>query len=327
MSSTSIVRAIDIGYGNTKFVIDDRGTCRLFPSLAPCAEFRRPEPTVYQRRRTTPVWVDGHEYEVGPDASLFSSIPVLHNDYINTVQFRALLYGALDAMQVPRIDLLVVGLPVHLHETHSARLEDLLVGVHEIRPGVKVEVASALIPMQPLGGFIAHIDDRKQWASLPQKIYLLVDPGFFTLDWMVSRAMHEVPGRSGSIECGVSMYVRSVEEELNRRLLTTHCNIRRIDEGIRNGDFRLNGRKIDLKDFCGPAEQKVMEALCALRNRIGTVHDIDEIVVVGGGGSYFAEGLRRTFPNHAIHTVEDPVFANVRGFQEIGKIFYKSRVK
>jgi plasmid segregation protein ParM len=85
------VRAIDIGYGQTKFTINPAGACESFPSLAPPAESRPSDSQVLKGRRTVEVWVDGAPYEVGPDTTLFTNeVPVLHEHYIDTPQYRAL---------------------------------------------------------------------------------------------------------------------------------------------------------------------------------------------------------------------------------------------
>ena len=69
-----VVRAIDVGYGNTKFTTLVTGSdiqCGLFPSLAPQAS-TGPDLAagLMQRRNTVVVEVEGVKYEVGKDARL-----------------------------------------------------------------------------------------------------------------------------------------------------------------------------------------------------------------------------------------------------------------
>lgn len=322
MPSSPVVRSVDVGYGNTKFIVDDHRTCRIIPSLAPRADAHRTRTTFMRDRRTAVVFVDGKAYEVGEDAGLFlSSVPVLHRDYIETPEYRALLYGALDAMQTPRIDLLVTGLPVHLHESRWERLKGLLVGVHHIRPGVTVEIRDAAVVIQPLGGFIAHSHERGDWRGHADETFLIVDLGFFTVDWMVTRGLKEIPGLSDSVECGVSEYIHCIEQHLSIEIGDAHTSLKRIDDGLRQGRFRIKGRTVPLEPLHREAQVVVDRAVGALRNRVGAAHDIDQIVVVGGGAPYFVAGLRKAFPDHPLHTVSDTVCANVRGFQLIGELF------
>lgn len=320
MPSKAVVRAIDVGYGTTKFTTDDSLNCAIFPSLAPHADLHRDRARLYRDRRTSEVWVDGLAYEVGPDSTLFSDTPVLHGDYTTTPQYRALLYGALEAMRLERVDLLMTGLPVRMHRAGSERLKRLLVGTHCIRPGRIVEVIQAMVVMQPLGGFLAYSHERGGWSIAREQQYLLVDPGYFTFDWMVTRGMMEVPGLSNSVECGMSEYLRVIEDHLNHDLGTTYSNPRKIDESLRRGTFRLHGQRVNLQPYRERADTVPRRAVDVLRNHVGSGADIDEIVLVGGGAPFFAAALSEAFPRHTIRPVADPILANVRGFQLIGNV-------
>ena len=324
MPSPFVVRSVDVGHRNTKIIVDDQRTCRIIPSLAPRADAHRARTTFMRDRRTSVVFVDGKTYEVGEDAGLFlTSAPVLHRDYIETPEYRALLYGALDVMRLSKIDLLVTGLPVHLYESRWRRLKELLVGVHQIRPDVSVEVCDAAVVIQPLGGFVAHSYQQGDWREHANETFLIFDPGFFTVDWMVTHGLKELPGLSDSVECGVSEYLRCIEQHVSAQIGDAYSSLTRIDQGLRNGRFRVRGRTVNLEPFHREAQVVVDRAVGALRNRVGAAHDIDQIVVVGGGAPYFVPGLRRAFPDHPIHAVSDPVCANVRGFQLIGELFGK----
>ena len=317
-----VYRALDIGYRNTKVIVDDERTCRIIPSLAPAADAHRGGTTLMRERRTSLVYVDGKAYEVGDDAGLFlSTESVLHRDYVETPEYRAIFYGALEAMQVPTIDLLVTGLPVHLYDTRWERLRNLLRGRHEIRPGVTVDVREVAVTIQPLGSLVAYSHERGAWQGHADKTFLVVDPGYFTFDWLVTRGLKELPGKSGSVECGMSEYVRYIEERLSDHLKQVHTSLRRVDEGLRSNDFRVHGRRVDLEPFQYEAEVIVDRAIGALRNRVGTGQEIDQIIVAGGGAPFFLAGLNRAFPQHPVHVVKDPVSANVRGFQLIGELF------
>lgn len=328
MTSSSIVRAIDIGYGTTKFIVDEIRSCKSFPSVAAPAQTQRSRASLLRERRTTEVWVDGRAYEVGPDASLFlSNVPVLHRDYVETDDYQALLYGALDAMDVSRIDLLVTGLPVHLHASRWKRLREKLVGTHTVRPGREIEIREAAVVIQPVGGFVAHNHERGGWSSAADRTYLLIDPGYFTFDWMVTKGLAELPGLSGSIECSVSEYLKCIAEALSDSLGDHYTNLRAIDQGLQSGMFRINGRQIDLSPFRVAGEEAIGRSVRALLNTVkSALAEVDEVVLVGGGAQYFLATLKKTFAHHPLYVVQDPVTANVRGFQLIGDTYVRRRV-
>jgi plasmid segregation protein ParM len=327
MNAPAVIRAIDIGYGTTKFVIDDHRSCRAFPSVAAPARAQRARSGLLRERRTSQVWIDGHAYEVGPDAALFlSTVPVLHRDYVETPEYQALLYGALDAMQIARLDLLVTGLPVHLHASRWKRLREKLIGVHAISPGREIEVREAAVVIQPVGGFVAHNHERGEWASAADRTYLLIDPGYFTFDWMVTRGLAEVPGLSGSVECSVSEFLKCIAESLSAALGDHYTNLRAIDEGLQTGRFRINGRPFDLTPHRAAAQEILSQAIRALLNNVASaMREVDEIVLVGGGAQYFRPVIQKTFPEHPVFVVNDPVTANVRGFQLIGETYMRRR--
>jgi plasmid segregation protein ParM len=56
-----------------------------------------------------------------------------------------------------------------------------------------------------------------------------------------------------------------------------------------------------------------------------STHDIENIILVGGGAYLFKKAIRRHFPRHSIHEVADPLHANVRGFQLLGEQYARER--
>ena len=113
-----IVRAIDVGFGNTKYVTSSTNgkvECAHFPSLAFYCHNDQATESMGGKRRTVQVPVDGLFYEVGPDVELaadrFRSWQ-LHDGYTETAEYRAFTAAALHFMKIDTVDLLVVGLPV-----------------------------------------------------------------------------------------------------------------------------------------------------------------------------------------------------------------------
>ena len=62
-----------------------------------------------------------------------------------------------------------------------------------------------------------------------------------------------------------------------------------------------------------------------VRNRLTTTRqvvqdgsDIDNFVLAGGAAFFYRGELQKAFPKHRILQVDEPLFANVRGFQIAG---------
>lgn len=124
-----IVRAVDLGFGNTKFITGMAGSevrCGCIPSLAYPSTRDPASLPAAERRKTLAIPINGLFYEVGPDAALATDnlrATHLHDRYVETPEYLALLRGALAMMKLPVIDVLVVGLPVSHFVAKKAALE------------------------------------------------------------------------------------------------------------------------------------------------------------------------------------------------------------
>src|SRR5512134_3274438 len=132
----SMVRAIDTGYGMTKFTLTagPEPVCRSFPSIATRQKDTVGE-GVLDAIDTVTLAIDGSCYEVGPDAHLARGrerARILHADYTTSPEYRALTLGALAYMEVESIDLLVLGLPVSLMANRSQGLRRAFQGEHTL---------------------------------------------------------------------------------------------------------------------------------------------------------------------------------------------------
>ena len=113
-----IMRAIDVGYGNTKYTTSDgvgsAMKCEMFPSIAPRSSKSGMEGLLGKHKSWT-IPVNGASYEVGPDAVLASSSNYgrsMEADFWSKDTYMALVRGALRDMNVETVDTLALGLPV-----------------------------------------------------------------------------------------------------------------------------------------------------------------------------------------------------------------------
>lgn len=85
-----IIRAVDVGFGNTKYISSVVGgeiRCANFPSIAyPCMRDPASQPG-FERRKTVSIPINGLFYEVGPDVALAADAfraTQTHDRYIET---------------------------------------------------------------------------------------------------------------------------------------------------------------------------------------------------------------------------------------------------
>lgn len=326
---TPIVRAVDVGFGNVKYTTassqEERGMgARLFPSLvAPPAAVTAGADLISGRRATVMVQVDGATFEVGPDVERVIGTRdsrVLHRDYTGTAEYKALLLGSLTYMGVEAIDLLVLGLPVNAPKEKYAVVRERFIGELEVANGRRVAVRDVEVIAQPMGSFLAYAWDHGLLGRIRDQNTLIIDVGFFTLDWVVMRGSEPSSARTGGYDAGVSEVLRRVNEAVKSELQCDDVSINRLDQGLRDGRIRLYGREYPMSRFLPAAAGAISEGLNAMLGKIGSSDDIDAIYLSGGGAALYAEAVRRAFPKHEVRTVGDAIYSNVRGFQVFGEL-------
>lgn len=337
------VRAIDVGYGNTKWVSLVAGNdiqCGIFPSLAPQASLG-PDLAMglLQRRNTVVVEVKGVKYEVGKDARLAQDAThgrVLDSEFSMTSAHMALIRGALFYMGLPTIDLLVLGLPVNTHEKHHQALAERVIGPHPIPfrlPSGEFETREVVVKAcrvvpQPIGAFFDHASRSGTYDRMRSQMNLLIDVGFYTLDWIVANGVKTINARSGAQNGGMSAILRSMADAIGKELGEQMSDLSLLEEAIRTGTSPLiYGKPFDISEHLRIGKAKAEQFVSVLTNKVGSAMDISNVILAGGGAQFFKGILQDKFPHHEIQITNDPVFANVRGFQRAGQTFAKQMTK
>lgn len=329
MSSTSkIVRALDLGWGYTKYSSMPPGADALefssFPSLAPRCTGIDLSMSILGKRNTKIVAVDGTRYEVGPDSSDLDSNDAsrnLNDQYIMTEQYKAVFYGALAYIDEPTIDLLVVGLPLSNMQS-STKLKMLMEGTHKVTDTLTVKVKEALVLPQPLGGLyycMSLKDANPTFEFLSEEMNLVIDPGFLTFDFLLSNGEKVIENRSSAHTGGVSKVLRSISESISNKFGIKYENYGAIDKGLRRRKLKINGETEELLEHIKNTRSVLESSVNYMRNLVGDGSDIDNIILLGGGSSIYLKTIEQYYPKHKLITLEDAQLANVRGYQLAGE--------
>ena len=326
-----IVRAVDVGSGNTKFVTAAAGTdirCASFPSVAYPSSDDSPSWPASERKKTVCIPIGPLFYEVGPDVSLAADTfraKQLHDEYTETPEYMALLRGALSMMKLSRIDLLVVGLPVALFAVKKTALEKAMTGRHDIGGGKVVTVGKALAVPQPQGALVHYASEHQKMAEIGNEQSLIIDPGSRTFDWLVARGMRLVQKQSYSFNRGMSDVLRLLAAEITKDIGSPYRDYDAIDLALRTGKQPMIFQKpYDMKRLLPLAETVAEQAVSTMKEWIEAPHSLQNIILVGGGAFLFRKAVKAAFPKHRIHEVKEPMFANVRGFQLAGQNYARS---
>ena len=328
-----IVRAVDVGSGNTKFVTGIAGNeirCASFPSVAYPSSGETPHWPASERRKTVCIPVGPLFYEVRPDVGLAADTfraKQLHDEYTESPEYMALLRGALSMMKVSHIDLLIVGLPVALFSLKKSALEKTMAGEHQIGGGKTVTVAKAMAVAQPQGALVHYAAEHKKMTTIGTEQSLVIDPGSRTFDWLVTRGMRLVQKQSHSINRGMSDVLRLLAAEISKDVGSPYRDYDAIDLALRSGKSPVIFQKpYDMGRHLPLAESVAQQAVSTMRQWIETPESLQNIILVGGGAFLFKKAVKAAFPKHRIHEVKEPMFANVRGFQLAGQNYAASAI-
>ncbi|HEY8102692.1 MAG TPA: PRTRC system protein D [Burkholderiaceae bacterium] len=325
----SLVRAVDAGRGNIKFVVGDEGEeikCMHFPSEAYPMEKERSSDGLGTRYKSVAVPISGLLYEVGPDAHLaadvFNAKVLQHDAYFETSEYLALVRGALHYMKVDHIDLLVVGLPVATFKAPKsiAALEKKMAGQHDLGKGRTVTVDKVQVLAQPTGALMYYGKIHNRLKELRGEKSLIIDPGARTFDWIVTQGMQQIEGKSHSLNRGMFDVLQKIAEGISGNTGTQFREFSLIDAALRGGKNPVVfQQEYDISGHLPMARKVPEHAVAEMQHYVGDASDIRNIIIVGGGAFFFKKAIKAAFPKHKIHELKDALYANVKGFQLAGR--------
>lgn len=323
-----IVRAVDVGRGNVKFIAAAKSgelKCEMFPAEAHPAEVVHELDGWGPRRKTVSIPVGKLVYEVGPDARLaadvFNANVLQHDRYCESDEYLALMLGAVHYMDVPAVDLLIVGLPVATFKLRKvvAALERRIEGEHLLGAGRRVTIGKVKAVPQPAGALMSYGLLQNRLAEVRRERSLIVDPGRRTFDWLVTQGMQQIEKRSSSVNRGMFDVVQSIADGIGRSTSSQFRDHDAIDWALRTRKkLVVYQRDYDIEQHLPLARKIPEQAVAEMMRYVGDAGDIKNILLVGGGAFFFKPALKAAFPHHTISELKDPIFANVRGFQYAG---------
>ncbi len=321
------VLGIDIGYSNLKLAYGQQGT---EPKV-----MLRPAGAAPADRMGEKIGGDGEEdflrvlvnevpfvAGISPDrAELWSR--ELHENYPSTDSYRALFHAGLLLSELDHIDLVVTGLPVnqYLNAELRERLSGQMQGEHQITPRRKIVVNKVKVIPQPVGGFVDYVWGLPDASEIEDSRVLVVDPGFFSVDWVLISN-----GELRRQSCGTSLEASSVILDEAARLIAEdfggNVGRERLEHALRNGlaHVRLFGERVEVAPFLKKAADKVGPIVTArLRESLRKENaSADMVLLVGGGAGFFEKAVKEAFPQLKVSTPNSPVYANARGFWRMG---------
>ena len=329
-NENKVVRAIDLGYGFTKFIKKTSSKGSVFPDSFPSVVAMSDKDSTLEtggmlKVDANTVKHNGVTYKVGKDIALVSnsySNRILNMQYIQSNDYHVLMKGALKAMEVELIDILVLGTPVVNYEAAKPYLIETWTGNINLDDDLFVKVNKVIVVPQPLGGFMYYTEMANNFESIKKQRNLIVDIGYFTFDWMLIDGM-KMMSTSGSYQGGMSLVVNTLANKIGSSSdnLTT---VTKIDKFLYDDEpFIWKGEPFNLKVYMPEVNTIIEKAVQTMVTAITDLDNVDNIIVIGGGAELYMPIIQKNFKDRPIKLTKGKSFSNVLGFQQMGYVAIK----
>lgn len=326
---SSFVLGLDIGYSNLVFSFGDSDadkpekTIVLPAGAGPEELMPRSLLGGASREVSAKVIVNGENWVAGVDPDkLQGGSRELHSDYPSSDVYRALFYAALLFSERDVINTLVTGLPVNQHgdEKFREKVAKSLEGEHRITPKRTVTVEKVIIVPQPAGAYLNTVyttEEEDLLEIISNGRTVVIDPGFFSVDW-VTLVGGEIRYHSSGTDLKAVSKILEEASYLIQNDYGAAPSIELLEQAIRSQktEIILVGEKIALGEYLKKAGDKVTRAaLVPMRTALredGT--DVDVVLLAGGGAKAYEEAAKDVFKLSRIIMSSNPVEANANGF-------------
>ena len=156
------------------------------------------------------------------------------------------------------IDVVVTGLPVsQFHEPQrKSDLVQRLKGAHQVTPKRSITVHDVKVLPQPAGAYMDLVQTGGDLGLIEEGRVVVIDPGFFSVDWVALEA-----GEIRYSSSGTSLQAMSVLLETIDKLISedhgAKVGMDRLEKAMRTGDLQvlLFGEKVDISPYLNAASQ------------------------------------------------------------------------
>jgi plasmid segregation protein ParM len=313
---------IDIGYAAIKAITD--GRCATFPSAV-----GTPDKASFSINGTSGIILEApHNVSVGQEAVTQSRFLQRREDrgWIESTEWYALFLAALTELTTAsRVDVgLVTGLPVAFYGD-KPKVQAVLLGEHvvkrEDRGTQRFVVNSARVVPQPFGALLCECLDKRGIITdhdIANGQVGVIDVGGKTTNLLAVRKLSEVARDTASVNLGAWDAVRSLRSWMAREYPDLDLRDHEIAQMVRERKVRYYDEVYELGDVVDeilePMAAQVLAEATQLWNGGARLQGI---LVTGGGALLLGPYIRRHF-RHA-RVVDDPVFANARGFWKFSR--------
>lgn len=146
---------------------------------------------------------------------------------------------------------------------------------------------------------------------------LVLDPGFFSVDWVVFRRGDIVRDSSDSSMEAMSTLLDAINVLIGREFGGPAPDRDKIEIALRRGKpyIPLYGSRVDLQPFVDQAVMTVVpKALSNMKQQMRFLDGEAIDFVLIGGGNYYSAAAKKIFPLSKILAAAEPVISNAFGY-------------
>ncbi len=317
---------LDIGYSNLKMVMgeDNKQPKEIvLPAGAGPASKLPTKLSSQESDGAIHIMVNGEPWVAGVPVDFLENWERdLHPDYPSTNNYRALFHAALLKTGRDFIDKVVTGLPVSQYLDFERResLVEQLQGTHQINAKRQVEIGAVEVLPQPVGAYmhLLSVSNAEMMETLDEGLVIVLDPGYFSVDWVAMQGRSLRKGSSGTSTKAMSRVLEEATRLIVEELGSGACTKEKLENAIRGDKQSILsfGERINIASFLEQAVKSVApQAMSSLRQAMREEdRGADIVLLAGGGGNAFAEAAREVFPRSRVVVPENPVLANAQGF-------------
>lgn len=322
----SNIVGIDIGYSNLKLAFgkakDAKCTTLIRPAGAAPADRFSDRADGNAHSDYLHVLVDGEPFIAGVSndkAAMWSRS--LHADYPASPSYKALFHAGLLLSEFDTIHTLVTGLPVsqYLDEAKREALAKQMTGKHQVTPKRAITVERVKVVPQPVGGFLDFADQSGE--DFDDMHVLVVDPGFFSVDWVVI-ADNILERASSDTSLEASSVVLDEAAKLIGKDYGVKLGEEHLEGALRAGKPTVTvlGKKVEIEPYINSAADKVAPVVVeSIQKSLRKLNKpVDKVLMVGGGAGFFAPAVAAVFHNIDVVSASESALANARGFWHMG---------
>lgn len=325
------ILGMDIGYSNVKLAWgdDDEG---IKPEIAVYPAGVAPINCISESMATNgytsglKIVVEGVEYVAGIEQSTNAGLERVQSeeDRHFSIDYKALFYASLMATGREEIGILVTGLPGEqcADKDYRERVEKHLQGRHEIAPGHFVFVHKVIVIPHSLGAYVDYLMTCEDPRVARTSRVLVIDPGFFSVDYCVIDKGAFDRASSGSSQAPIGVLLENAE----KMAAIVHgqsfelSSIKAATRGeVLTADF---GKRVNLAPYLSLAATNVAEPVLSKilqKLRPSIVKGVDFTILAGGGADLYKEPASTIMEGSQVLTVLDPVTTFAKGFFEYGR--------